>query len=162
MGNNYYYELVNFVRSTSLYPPSELCSGTYGKKAASKEKRLIEICEDLYRLDNQTLPAMREAFKDFDSMTNMGRGVMIKTDTAARVAGKLIFFTDRAIKALEVMHKKDPALQCYYSGFKISRQGAEDVIREWTLDLQSKSEYTGSEVQNMITDAVKAQKESYK
>jgi|SRR6516165_370627 hypothetical protein len=162
MENNYYSELKNFVRATALYPPSEICSGTYGKKAAAKEKRLIDICEDLYRFENQTIPAMREAFKEFDTMIKISNGVEIKALAATSIAGKLIFFTDNAIKALEMMHKKDQALMYYYNDFKITRHYAEGLIREWTLILLKRSQHTGAEIQIMITDAVKSQKEAHK
>lgn len=162
MENIYYYEFVDFISKTSLYPPSELCSGTYGKKAASKEKRLIDICEGLYRLDSQTLSSMRDSFKDFESMRSMSCGADIRPEYATKVAGKLLYFTEVAIKALEEMHKKDLILNAYYSEFKVTNKQVDALIREWVIIILQNSGLSGSDIHKLITESYKNHKESYK
>lgn len=161
MSNIFYCTISIFVDNISIYPPSELCSGTYGKKASSKEKRLVEICEDLYRLDNQTIPAVREAFREYDVMSNMSYDTPIRMEYASKCAGKFIYLAERAVKALDAMHKKDEALNEYFRDFRLPPKGVEETIRLWTAMIVGVS-VDGAELNKAITQAYKTTKESMK
>lgn len=112
----------NFCCKTAIYPPVALFGAINNPTQQEKkaEQRIINVCEDLYKIDNQTLNNLRVCYQQaalcelFNK--NLKDSYLIKS--CATLAATLKF----SHKALENMHKKDPILTKYFSDIKLEKE----------------------------------------
>lgn len=127
----------DWMKNIKLYPPSELFFEKYGKDAKA-EKRIQEICEDLYRFnypDNQVnyLGELVQAYREFEVAYKMGFDGM-KSSYIIKVKDKFLSTAKDALNAFETMTKKDQLLQAYYKPWKIKYQEIDREIFNLTKD----------------------------
>lgn len=125
----------DWVQQTRKYPPLEIFAGTTGKQKA--EKRISDICEELYRFnfkegENNFLAGMRADFRELEVLSNFGLPLIKQEYTYAAIK-KFEKSALSAIKALDKMHKKDKLLSDYYADWKINPEQLESLISRWVL-----------------------------
>lgn len=123
-----------YINSFTKYPVSELFGNidTPTPKQKKAEKRVSDICEDLYRFSVTVLSNVRTAYREIEVIHNLSTSDYhrVKVNRIAEVSGALAYYTDVAVKALETMHKKDPVLQEYYKSFAYKAKELKDEIKE--------------------------------
>lgn len=123
-----------FVAIVSKYPPSELFGGianptTQQKKA---EQRITTICEDLYKIDSQTLSQLRAAFNEFKILPLFFHN--LKQEYFIDKAANLQYHLEVACSELDKMHNKDVILKEYYKDFKLTKDEIKNSIFSYLMD----------------------------
>jgi hypothetical protein len=129
--------LVNWLENIKKYPPSEIFFEKYGKEAKA-EKRIQEVCEDLYRFnypDNQInyLGELQQAYRDFEVLVHLGLDG-IKPEYILKTKNALVDKVKAAITAYEAMCKKDQLLQANYQPWKVKFQEIQSILYDMTKD----------------------------
>lgn len=129
--------IVDWVKNVKLYPPSEIFFEKYGKDAKA-EKRIQELCEELYRFnypDNQVnyLGELQQSYRDLEVAYLMGFDGM-KPAYIISVKDRFLSSVKDTITALESMHKKDQVLQQYYKPWKVKFQDIQREVFDMTKD----------------------------
>ncbi|HCQ0858776.1 TPA: hypothetical protein OGU99_000702 [Escherichia coli] len=125
-------KLVQWVEKTKVYPPSELFFQADSKQAKA-EKRVVAICEDLYKLEVHTLSDMHTAFTVLANAAKRDIHNM-KMKYIEELCGVLAFHVDYSVNALDAMHKKDPILQAYYKGWSVKAKELKDEIKALLIE----------------------------
>lgn len=125
-------KLTEWVEKTKIYPPSELFFQADSKKAKA-EKRIVAICEDLYKLEVHILSDMRSAFTVLSNAVKRDVHNM-KMKYVQEMCGVLAFHIDHSVQALDTMHKKDPILQAYYKGWSVKAKDLKDEIKSLLIN----------------------------
>lgn len=125
----------DWVQQTRKYPPLEIFAGTTGKQKA--EKRISDICEDVYRFNFKEgevnhVAEMRADFRELEVLANFGLS-RINEDYIFVAMKRFEKSALKAIKALDKMHKKDKLLADYYADWSISPDELETRISRWLL-----------------------------
>lgn len=128
-------KLQAWVEKTKIYPPSELFYQADSKQAKA-EKRVVAICEDLYKLEVPTLSDMRAAF------TALNNAVLrdvhnMKEKYVEELCGTLAYYVDKSVLALDTMHKKDPILQVYYKEWSEKSKVLKDELKSFLISTYS-------------------------
>ena len=148
-----------FVLSTSLYPPVVIFGGIKNPTAQEKkaEQRVINICEDLYRIDNQTLTTLRISLQEINIYElfkkNLKDEYLIKT--CATLSAHL-YNTNLLFSA---MCKKDPILQKYFSGFKLDKTDLDNI---WKYVVENLKTIGTKEAAILFKDILKIQSDFIK
>lgn len=120
-------KLNTWIESTKIYPPSEMFYQADSKQAKA-EKRVVNVCEELYVFTNTTLSDMRAAYRELSIAVNLGVSDMRQV-YVEEICGKMAFHIDNAVKALDNMHKKDPLLQSYYKAWSCKSKDLKDEVK---------------------------------
>lgn len=125
----------DWVQQTRKYPPLEIFAGTTGKQKA--EKRISDICEDVYRFNFKEgevnhVAEMRADFRELEVLAHFGLP-LINPDYTYAAIKKFEKSALKAIKALDKMHKKDKLLADYYADWAINPEELETRISRWLL-----------------------------
>lgn len=123
---------LQFILNFTKYPVSELYGhiDTPDSKQKKAEKRISVICEDLYKLECNTLSDVRVAFRELQVALNLSDDKFrVRQPRLTEMCGSLGYFIDKAYKALEQMHKKDQILNQYWSSLKVSNKEQKDDLK---------------------------------
>lgn len=129
--------IIDWMRNIKKYPASEIFFEKYGKEAKA-EKRIQEVCEELYRFnypDNQVnyLSDLQQSYRDFEVLVNLGLG-SIKPEYIIKTKDSFLEKAKAAITAYEAMCKKDQVLQEYYKPWKTKFQEIQSAVYDMTKD----------------------------
>jgi hypothetical protein len=123
---------LQFILNFTKYPVSELYGGndTPDVKQKKAEKRVAVICEDLYRLECPVLSDVRAAYRELQvAVLISDEKFRIRQPRLTQMCGALGYFIDKASSALEVMHKKDQALQQYWKPLSVKAKDMKDELK---------------------------------
>lgn len=123
--------LSDFSRKISIYPPSAIfgCNESPSAKTKKAEKRITEICEDLYCFTPGALSESKASIKDYivlNTLINLESPV--KQEYVSSICAKVWFTTNIAIKKLVAMCKQDSILNSYYKSLDINPMDIESEI----------------------------------
>ena len=126
-------EIKEFCNKTSVYPPVILFGGINNPTAQEKkaEQRIINICEDLYKIDNPTLRNLRSAYSEANLSKLFRKN--IKDSYMIEKCATLSVLLKYTHKKLEAMHKKDPILSNYFSDWSLSKTDI-DLVWKYVVD----------------------------
>lgn len=136
-------QIETFVKNYSKYPPAEIFAGVVNPTPKQKkaEKRLSDICEDLYKLEVQTLGESTQAYREFKVTMNMAdKGFCVRPDHIINVVAVLLVALTKSSRALTECFKKDPLLVQYYSNWKPDMKAIEsdliEVLKQFNVDMK--------------------------
>ena len=126
-------EIKEFCNKTNIYPPVILFGGINNPTAQEKkaEQRIINICEDLYKIDNPTLRNLRSAYQEANLSELFQKN--IKDPYMIEKCAILATHLKHTHKKLEMMHKKDPILSGYFSDWSLSKTDI-DLVWKYVID----------------------------
>ena len=133
-------QLINdWVKHMLTYPPSEMFYQKYGPKHEKAEKRIKNICEDLYKFNwtdgkANVLGELKMAHREFDVLSKIHLKA-IKPEYVLKAKEDFLLKVKPAIQAFELMIKKDQLLQEYYKEWKISYKDISDYMHKMYLIL---------------------------
>lgn len=119
-----------FISNIAKYPPIQLFGGLVNPSAKQKkaEKRITELCEDLYAFNNPVLSDCKTAFFNLQITDNLiTSGTPVKDEYISEVIGTCIFHYKKVIPLLDELFKKDQQLAEYYKEWKVKYQ---DISKE--------------------------------
>ena len=123
----------DFCLKTQQYPPvvlfGHIRNPTNQEKKA--EQRIVNICEELYKIDSQVLAGLRASFAGVSLCELFKEN--LKDKYLIESSAKFLAYLKFAHKALETMHKKDPILVKYFYEFKLNKEDF-DLIWKYTSD----------------------------
>lgn len=130
-----YLELKTFVERAVVYPPAEIFFDTYGK-AAKREKAVQELCESVYRFSfgvdkPNPIGELRSAFRDLECLYLLGFDC-VKAEQIQKYTNAFLEAAKFAIQEMDVLFKKDMALQAYYKGFAVKYQVLKSTVYDFT------------------------------
>lgn len=136
-------QIDNFVENYSKYPPAEIFAGIINPSAKQKkaEKRLQDICEDLYKLEVQTLSESTQALRELKvTLVLADKGFPVRSERLIDVVAMLLLNLNKSSRALTECFKKDPLLTQYYSSWKPDMKSIEseliDLLKSFDVDLK--------------------------
>jgi hypothetical protein len=123
-----------FVATISKYPPSELFGGVANPTTQQKksEQRITTICEDLYKIDSQTLSQLRTAYNGFSILPLFFDN--LKPEYFIDKAANLQYHLEVACADLDKMHNKDVILKEYYKDFKLTKDEIKNSVFSYLMD----------------------------
>lgn len=123
-----------WLKQSAKYPVSELFGSIDNPNTKQKkaEKRITEICEELYRFSVVTLSDVRAAYRDIQVLVNTG--IDAKYQYTAKIVGRVAYFIDVAVPALDAMHKQDQQLQQYYKAWAVKSKDLKDELKSFLID----------------------------
>lgn len=123
--------------NSAKYPVSELFGSIAEPNAKQKkaEKRITEICEELYRFSVVKLSDTRAAYRDIEVLNRTG--IDAKYQYACALTGRLAYFLDVAVPALDNMHKQDVLLQQYYKPWAVKAKDLKDELKAYLIEKYS-------------------------
>lgn len=126
-------DIITWVENASKYPPAEIFFQTKGKDKA--EKRVVGLCEELYRLtypDGQVniLASLRTAHRELEVLHNISWIGKIKVDEETKIRVEFLKAAKAAVNAMNQMFKKDSLLNEYYKGWSMTYEQIEKSIKE--------------------------------
>lgn len=126
-------QLENFYTKIALYPPVVLFGHIQNPSSQEKkaEQRIVNICEDLYRIDNQTLSIFRSVANEANMCALFQKN--LKDEYLIKSCAKFVVYLKHVHKQLEAMHKRDPILVKYFSEFKLNKQDF-DLVWKYVVD----------------------------
>lgn len=147
-----------FILNFTKYPVSELFGSIDSPDSKQKkaEKRITDICEELYRFDCTVLSDVRTAYRDFEVAIIMSDGAHeIKQVHMVKVAGALAYYLDKAIVMLDNMHKKDQLLIQYWKLRSAKSKVLKDQLKSFLIQY-----YTNTEKAILMSEFDNAYKET--
>lgn len=126
-----------WVENVKTYPPAEIFFEKYGKEAKS-EKRVQDLCEELYRFcfpegEKSILSDLFQAYREFEVAHVLGFKGM-KPEYLSKVKDKFLEEAKYTIKALDNLFKKDQLLQKYYADWKLKYSELETEVYKMTKE----------------------------
>ena len=121
-----------FILNFTKYPVSELYGHIESPDSKQKkaEKRVTEICEDLYRFDCTVLSDVRAAYRELSVALGISDDLfVIKQTRLQEMTGSLAYFIDKAVLRLDAMHKKDQALMQYWKPLSAKSKTMKDELK---------------------------------
>lgn len=126
-----------WIENVKTYPPAEIFFEKYGKEAKS-EKRVQDLCEELYRFcfpegEKSILSDLFQAYREFEVAHVLGFEGM-KPEYLSKVKDKFLEEAKYTIKALDNLFKKDQLLQKYYADWKLKYSELEIEVYKMTKE----------------------------
>lgn len=120
----------DFVNNVMLYPPVELFNGIENPTPKQKkaEKRIMDICEGVYRIDFAPILNLRVAYREWDVIMRMGVNAQIKFSAYDKAAKELIEAINEIYPHLESTFKKDQELNAYWKRWVVPRRQLCDTV----------------------------------
>lgn len=125
-------QLNTWVAMTAIYPPSEMFFQADAKQAKA-EKRIVSICEELYKFSSPVLSDLRAAYTVLNNAVKRDIHNM-KQVYVQELCGVLAFHIDNSVQALDNMHKKDPLLQAYYKKWSVKSKVLKDEVKTLLIE----------------------------
>lgn len=129
-------KIQQFILNSIKYPVSELYGSIDNPDSKQKkaEKRVSQICEELYKLECTTLSDVRSGFRELQVSTDLSdEKFRIKQIRLVQMCGSLAYFIDKAAMALDNMHKKDQALQQYWKPLAVKAKDMKDELKSYLI-----------------------------
>ena len=134
-----------FILNSMKYPVSELFGSidTPDAKQKKAEKRIAQICEELYQLECTTLSDVRVAYREMQVAVNLSdEKFRVKQVRLVKMSGTLAYYIDKASAALEAMHKKDQLLQQYWKPLSVKSKDMKDELKSHLIQYYPNVEKT--------------------
>lgn len=125
-----------FILNFTKYPVSELYGSIDNPDSKQKkaEKRVTQVCEELYKLECTTLSDVRVAYRELQVATSISDGKFrIKQVRLVQMCGALAYYIDKASTALDNMHKKEQALQQYWKPLSVKAKDMKDELKSYLI-----------------------------
>lgn len=120
----------SFISNIAAYPPIQIFGGLVNPSPKQKkaEKRITELCEDLYAFNNPVLSDCKTAFFNLKITDNLIKsGTPVKDEYISEVVGTCLFYYMKVIPLLDELFKKDQLLTSYYKPWKVKYK---DISKE--------------------------------
>lgn len=118
------------ISNIAAYPPIQIFGGLVNPSPKQKkaEKRITELCEELYAFNNPVLSDCKTAFFNLKITDNLIKsGTPVKDEYISEVVGTCLFHFKKVIPLLDELFKKDQQLTEYYKSWKTKYQ---DISKE--------------------------------
>lgn len=129
-------KIQQFILNSVKYPVSELYGSIDNPDSKQKkaEKRVSQICEELYKLECTTLADVRSAFRELQVAVQISdEKFRIKQVRLVQMCGSLGYYLDKASSALDNMHKKDQVLQQYWKPLSVKGKDMKDELKSFMI-----------------------------
>lgn len=129
-------KIEQFILNSKKYPVSELYGSIDNPDSKQKkaEKRVTQICEELYKLECLTLSDVRSAYREMQVAVSLSdEKFRIKQVRLVTMTGSLAYYIDKAVTVLDNMHKKDQALQQYWKPLAVKAKDMKEELKSFLI-----------------------------
>lgn len=128
--------IFQFILNFTKYPVSELYGhiDTPDAKQKKAEKRIAQICEELYRFDCTVLSDVRAAYREVQVSDSLSDShFRTKQVRMVKIVGSLAYHIDKSCAMLDNMHKKDQVLQQYWKPLSVKAKVMKDELKSYLI-----------------------------